>query len=430
MSKKHTPDKEYSNSWYAVTSNRLLATLGALKGEINCDVCVIGGGFTGLSSALELAQKGYSVILLEAKTVGSQASGKNGGHLLRGYSYSPTVLTHKYDLTTAKMMCNLTLEGLAQIIERINKYSIKCDLKFGHVTGALNKEQSAELKKDIHEWEKIGHPDLQYLNKKQTQEYVKTKSYVGGLYDPKGAHFHPLNYALGLAQAAQAAGCKIYDETPALAITHGEIATVKTPHGKVKAKFVVIGGYIDFKGTEKINKKVIAATAHMIATEPLGEEMARKLLPKDSAVTDASFIMNYYRLSGDRRMLFGGNCNYSGRDYKGEDIKLKERMVGLFPELSHARIDHCWHGSLDITLNRMPHFGRLAPNVFYAHGYSGHGLILSNIAGRLMAEAVSGTAERFDVFTRIKHVPFMGGDLLKRPLFVLGMTWFKIKDMM
>lgn len=433
MSKEETSKKEKvdaNNSWYASTSNRLLATLGALQGEINCDVCVVGGGFTGLSAALELSQKGYSVILLEAQGIASSASGKNGGHLIRGYNNSPDALAAKSDPATAKVMCDLTMEALQLIIDRISQHKIECDLKFGHVTAAMNASHVAGIQDEIEEWAKIGHTDLKRLDKNEVQSFVKNEKYIGGLFDPKGAHFHPLNYALGIAAAAQAAGCKIYDKTPALSVEQGNPAKVVTPQGAVKAKFVVLGGYVALKGIEKINRKVIAATAHMIATEPLGEARARQILPRDVAVTDANFIMNYFRLSGDNRVLFGGNCNYSGLDYPGQSHILKKRMVDVFPELASVKIDYCWGGPLDITLNRMPHFGRLTPNIFYAHGYCGHGIILSNMAGKLLAEAVSGTAERFDIFTKIKHAPFVGGDMLKRPLFVLGMMWYRLRDML
>lgn len=432
MSEKQAPKakKIKTSSWYSVTPNRLLATLGVLRGEINCDICVVGGGFTGLSAALELSRNGYSVILLESNGVASSASGKNAGQLIRGYNHSPASLASKFDPVMAKMMCNLTLEGLALIVERITKHEIKCDLDFGHITAALNSRQADGLKREIDEWAKIGHTDLKYLNEKETKGFVKGKGYMGGMFDPKGAQLHPLNYALGLAQAAQSAGCKIYDETPVLAIQHGTSAKVITEHGIVNAKYIVLGGHVHAKGIEKLNRRVIAVTAHMIATEPLEKGLVQQLIPGKVAVSDASFIMNYFRLSNDNRLLFGGNCNYSGLDYPGQSHELRQRMLGVFPELAETRIDHCWGGPLDITINRLPNFGRLAPNVFYAHGYCGHGIILSNMAGKLIAEAIRGTAERFDVFARIKHVPFIGGDMLKRPLFVLGMMWYRLRDML
>lgn len=422
--------KEYESSWYSLTPNRLLATLGAPKGEINCDVCVVGAGFTGLSAALELAQKGYSVVVLEAETIGAGASGRNGGHLQRGYIHSPATLAGKFDPATAKHMCNWSLEALGLLIARIQKHDIKCDLKFGHLTAAENDKHKKHLKEEIDAWAKIGHNDLQYLDEAETQGLVKTKRYTGGLFDPKGGHFHPLNYALGLARALQVAGGKIYEKSPVTEIRQGDPAKVFTAQGKITAKYVVLGGMVNARGVEGLSSKVITATAHVIATEPLGPERAHNILTKDIAVIDANFIMNYFRLSEDRRLIFGGNCNYSDRDYKGQDEWLRRRMVSLFPKLALVGLDHCWRGKLDITLNRLPHMGRFSPNIFYAHGYSGHGVILSNMAGKLIADAVSGTAEKFDVFTKIKHHDFIGGSLLKRPLFMLGMLWFRLRDLL
>lgn len=428
MRKKYENVKEYTSSWYAMTPNRLLVTLGPLKGEVNSDICVVGAGFTGLSAALELVQKGFSVTLLDEKTIAGGASGKNGGHLQRGFAKSPGYLAGRYGLDAARMICNTSLEGLGLILERITKYDIKCDLKFGHVTAAMTPKHSLELKDEVKQWEKIGHTDLKLLNKEELQGFVKSPQYIGGLLDPKGGHFHPLNYALGLAAACQKAGVKIYDDSKVTRIIPGDAPKVVTANGSVKAKYVVLAGAITMKGAESVLSRSIVAAAHMIATEPLGEKRAREILPKDVAVADASFIMNYYRLSNDYRLLFGGNCNYTGKDFSDEDDELRQRMIDTFPTLKMTRIDHCWYGPLDFTANRLPHLGRLSPQIFFAHGFGGQGVIASNIVGKMLADAVTGTAEKFDVFAKIKHAPFIGGVLLKRPLFVLGMAWYKLRD--
>ena len=434
MSEKETPSKFSigkinSNSWYSSTPNKLLATLGVLKGEINCDVCVIGGGFTGLSTALELSQNKYSVILLESQDIAGSASGNNGGLLLRGYNPSPGTLVSRYGSSTAKMMCNVTLEGLALVIDRIEKHNIKCDLKFGHVTAAISDKHVSSLKDDINEWAKIGHTDLKYLNRERIKNFVRSEKYIGGVFDQKGAHFHPLNYALGIAQILQNTGCRIYDDSLVLSIEQGSPTRIKTAHGIVNAKFVVLGGNINLKKTKKLNRKVFNATANMIATEPLDKNIIPLILPRNIAVHDARFIMNYYKLSNDNRLLFGCGYDYNGSSYREQAAILRKKMTNTFPELANVKIEHCWNGQQSITLNRMPCFGRLASNIFYAHGYSGHGVILSNMAGKLIAEAVSGTAEKFDVFAKIKHTPFIGGDIVKQPLFALGMAWYRLRDM-
>ena len=434
MSEKETPSKFSigkinSNSWYSSTPNKLLATLGVLKGEINCDVCVIGGGFTGLSTALELSQNKYSVILLESQDIAGSASGNNSGLLLRGYNHSPNTLISRYGSATAKMMCNVTLEGLALVIDRIEKHNIKCDLKFGHVTAAISDKHVSSLKNDINEWAKIGHTDLKYLNRERIKNFVRSEKYIGGIFDQKGAHFHPLNYALGIAQILQNTGCRIYDDSLVLSIEQGSPTRIKTAHGIVNAKFVVLGGNINLKKTKKLNRKVFNATANMIATEPLDKNIIPLILPRNIAVHDARFIMNYYKLSNDNRLLFGCGYDYNGSSYREQAAILRKKMTNTFPELANVKIEHCWNGQQGITLNRMPCFGRLASNIFYAHGYSVHGVLLSNIAGKLIAEAVSGTAEKFDVFAKIKHTPFIGGDIVKQPLFALGMAWYRLRDM-
>lgn len=430
MPRKYENVKEYRDPWYALTANRLLVTLGGLREEVNCDVCVIGAGFTGLSAALELTQKGYSVILLEKDTVAGSASGRNGGHVQRGYSQSPGWLINHYGLETAKLLANVSLEGLGLMLERIATHDIKCDFKFGHLTAGMAPKHMQELAQDIKDWEKLGQKDMVLWDEKEVQETIHTTDYIGGLYDPKGGHFHPLNYALGIAHALQKAGGRIYDNTPALDIIPGERAKVTTSSGAVLAKHVIIAGATGMKGMAPLRKTSIQVTAHMIATEPLGEDRARQIMTKDIAVADARFIMNYYRFSDDYRLLFGGNCNYSDREYDGEDRRLRERMTDLFPTLKMTRIDHCWRGPLDLTMNRMPHMGKLAPNIYYAHGFGGQGVILTNILGKVLAEAVAGTAERFDVFEKIRHNPFPGGDSLKRPLFLLAMTWYRLRDML
>ncbi len=417
--KDQVEDRNYRNSWYAVTPNRLLVTLGALNEEINCDICVIGAGFTGISAAYEFVQKGYSVTLLEAKNLLDSSTGKNGSHLLRGYQLSPDHMAKKYTPGNARMLCNLTLEGLALIVGRIAKHEIKCDLKFGHITTALDRDNISTIIKRIKEWNKLGHTDMQYVSAKDIPAYVDSKKYAGGLYDPKGAHFHPLNYALGVAQTAQTAGCKIYDETPVVKIEPGATVKIRTQQGVINAKFAVLSGHIKIPGLPKLGQKILPAAMPMLATQPLDSRISSKILPKNTAVSDMCGIMNYFNLSNDGRLLFGSIC---------PDIDLQKRMTAIFPELKDATIAHRWNNPMDFTLNRMPHFGRLSDNIFYAHGYCGQGIILGNLAGKLMAEAVSGTAERFDVFARMKHLSIPGGDAFKKRLLAFAMAWHRLQD--
>ena len=418
-SKEQAADPNYKNSWYAMTPNRLLVTLGTLRGEINCDVCVIGAGFTGISAAFELIQKGYSVTLLEAKNIVDCAPGKTGSHLVRGFHHAPGKLAKKYGAAGAKQLSNLTLEGLALIVERIAKHDIKCDLKFGHLTTAIDQSSVNALKHRIDDWAKLGHVDLKFMGKKDIPAYVDCKKYIGGLFDPKGAHFHPTNYVLGVMQTAQNQGLKIYDETPVVSVTQGETVRVETKNGAVNAKFVVLGGYVRIPGIPGLSKKIMPIALPMLATQPLGDSVSRKILPRNTAIIDSYSVMNYYRLSNDGRLIFG--C-------VGQGIDLRKRMAALFPDLAKVEIAHEWNSPLDFTLNHMPNFGRLANNIFYAQGYCGQGIILGNLAGKLIAEAVSGTAGKFDVFADIKHMSISGADSLKKRILALGMAWYRLQD--
>jgi gamma-glutamylputrescine oxidase len=429
MLQKNEREDVYNIPWYALSANRLIATLGPLKSEVNCDICVIGGGFTGISAALELSLKGFSVTLLESRSIAFSASGRNGGQLIRGFAKGVEYMTAKFGASDAAFMNKVTIEGLGLIINRIATHGIKCDLKMGHLTAALSKKHIADLQAEKEAWKKLGFDDLEMMDERAVQDIVKAKGYVGGLFDPKGAHLHPINYALGVAQAAQKAGCRIYDETPALEIIPGPTPKVITARGQVNCKFVVIAGATNVKGAEMLVRRAITATAHMIATEPLGLRRARNLMSKDVAVSDARFIMDYYRFSADYRLLFGGNCNYSDMDIPGQDERLRQRMTKIFPAMRMVRIDHCWRGPLELTINRMPDIGRLTPQIYYAHGFGGQGIIATNIVGKVIAEAIGGQAQRFDVFAKVKHGNFMGGEMLKRPLFVAGMMWFKLKDL-
>lgn len=427
-SKYVNESRTFTTPWYALSANRTVTTLGVLQEEVNCDVCVVGAGMTGLSAALELANKGFSVVLLEAGDIAGSASGRNGGHLIRGLTKSPSDLIKTYGQDTARLMCDLTLQGFDLIKQRIKTLGINCDLKMGHITAALGAKQEKELEQEIEDWARVGHEDLRYLGKVETQGFIKTEEYTGGLFDPNGGHFHPLNYALGLADAFQKQGGKIYDHSRVTKLETGTRPKVHTTTGCVTCNFVIVTGHSDIPEMQPVHSRAITALAHMIATEPVSETTMPKIMTQDYAVTDASFVMNYYRFSADRRLLFGGNCNYSAIDFQNEAENLRKKVTDLFPVLSDINIDHCWSGPIDITLNRMPTIGRLNNTVYYAHGYSGHGVILGNLVGKLMAEAINGQARHFDIFANIRHTPLPGGDYLARPLFVLGMLWYRLMD--
>ena len=325
----------------------------------------------------------------------------------------------------------MTLEGIALILQRITAHDIKCDLKFGVLTAARKPRHEAALKRERDAWEKLGHTDMEYLPKSRVQKLVSAKQYLGGLLDPKGAHFHPLNYALGVAQAAQKLGCKLHDDTYATQIVMQPAPKVITAEGTVNAKFIIIAGSVKIPGIiGNLQAKTLTTTAHMISTEPMDSTRARNLIPGDIAVGDARHFMDYYRFSGNHCLLFGGTHNYTGWESGSEDQALRKRMLSLFPSLGTTRIDHFWSTPMEFTFDRLPHIGKLSPQVFYAHGFGGHGLIAANVAGKVLAEAVSGTAEKFDVFAKIQHLTIPGGACVKRPLFLLMAAWHRVMDIL
>ena len=419
---------DFRQSWYEKNASRAPLSLGVLKGAVNADICVIGGGFTGLSTAYELARAGFDVILLERHNIASGASGKNGGQLIRGFAKGPAHMISRYGLEAARLMNEMTLEGIDLIRQRIHEHAIDCDLKDGHVTAALHPKHTDDFAAEISAWQKLGQDGFRILSQNELQGFVRSDLYTGGMFDERSAHLNPLAYAYGLARAAIGAGVRVYTDTRVMAIEKTNPLKIVSEQGFVSARLCVIAGAIDVPGLAAINRTALDATAHMIATAPLSAETAAALMPAKVAVADANFIMNYFRLSKDNRILFGGNCNYSNREMPAEPARLRARMLEIFPQLADVDIEHCWHGPLNLTANRMPRMGVEDGRIFYAHGFGGQGIITTNLAGRLIAEAVRGTAERFDVFTRIGHLPFPGGDLLRRPLFVLGMTWYKLRD--
>lgn len=428
---KYDKEDTFRKSWYEVSSPCHAKTAGTLQGSITADICIIGGGFTGLSAALELARNNYRVVVLEAGSgMAADASGKNGGHIQRGLAQPPETLIAKFGFDTARAICDMTFEGIDLIRTRTAEHDIPCDLHMGQMTAAMTSRHMSELEAEQHSWRKMGRDGFKLLDQRGCENYVRGHGYIGGLYDSLSGHFHPYAYTQGIALAAQKHGAILHDNSR---VTDVHTSTAKPvvitdTDARVTASHVLVAGAIDIKPMRRTLRTSIHATAHMIATSPLDEATAQHLMPGNLAIADANFVMNYYRLSSDRRLLFGGNCNYSGRDLGFEHLELKKRLTGVFPTLADIGIDHCWHGPLDLTANRLPAVGRLAANVYYAHGFGGHGVAATNLMGKLAAEAIMGTASRFDVFERIDHIPFLGGTLTKRPLFMLGMLWYQLRD--
>ena len=423
---------EHVDSYYAATANPA-PQRPVLQGRVDADVCIVGGGLTGCSSALHLAERGYNAVLVEARRIGWGASGRSGGQLIVGFSSPTSRLRKLVGRESTKQLWDLSCEAVALAKDRIARHGIKCDLKSGQMDVALKERQVRELKERQEELEKeLGHPGLRFLGRDEVRDTVGSQLYIAGLLDTVSGHLHTLNYTLGLAQAASDAGAHLYEESPAVRVQRndGKII-VHTEHGEVHCRYLLLCGnaYLG-KLVPEIRRKIMPVGSYIVATQSLGAERAQGLIGNDSAVCDINFILNYFRRSADHRLLFGGRVSYSTLEPLALARSIRKRMLKVFPQLGDTQIEYAWGGYVAITMNRAPHFGRVSPNIFFAHGYSGQGVALTGLAGKLMAEAIAGTAERFDVFTRIPHAPFPGGTLLRMPVLVTAMAYFRLRDLL
>ena len=420
----------HCNSYYAATAN-VATDYPRLKGAGSCDVCVIGAGFTGISAALELAERGYKVSVVEANRVGWGASGRNGGQLIGGISGEER-LKKSGGKDNSDLVWQMRWAGHEIIKQRVEKYSIDCDLKFGYMDVAIKPRHWRDLEEH---YEYLQRPDFPYetrlVPKQDITGVIGTEAYIGGLVNMADGHLHPLNLCLGEAAAAVQQGAEIYEQSPVTRIEHGNKPRVHTAQGSLTCDFVVLAGnaYHHLE-TRHLGGFVFPAGSYIIATEPLSDEQVREINPLDLAVCDPNYVLDYFRLSADKRLLFGGRCNYSGREPRSIRKSMFPRMVKIFPQLKDARIDYEWGGRIGVVINRVPHVGRLDDNIFYSQGYSGHGVNVTHLAGQVVADAIAGTYERFDVFEKVKHVRIPGGQWVGNQLLALGMIYYRLLDLL
>jgi gamma-glutamylputrescine oxidase len=427
-------------SYYAasVASSAALAAEGSrthretLRGEHHADVVVLGGGLAGCSAALHLAKRGYRVALLEAHAVGYGASGRSGGQIIFGLAASQKTLIAEVGRDDARHLFDLSIEALDLTQSLIREYAIDCDYRANHVHVAVRPRHVQELDdwaRELHE--DYGYRSVRLLNRDELQDHVRSERYPAGLIDSRSGHLHPLKFTQGVARAAEGAGAAIFENSQVLRYEDGPQVVVHTAHGTVRCAHLVLCGnaYIGAVAPS-LARRILGVGTYIIATEPLGEERARSLLPSDAAIADINWILDYFRRSADHRLLFGGRVSYSALQPPRLAESMRKRMLRIFPGLAGVKVAYSWGGYLDITLSRAPNFGRLAPNVFYMQGFSGHGMSLTGLAGKLVAEALAGTAERFDVFARIPHRDFPGGSLLRRPSLIAAMMYYRLRDLL
>ncbi|MFM9913953.1 MAG: NAD(P)/FAD-dependent oxidoreductase [Methylophilaceae bacterium] len=420
------------NSYYAASANSQ-PQYPTLQGDTEADVCVVGGGFAGLSAAIELADRGYSVVVLEAKHIGYGASGRNGGQIIAGLACEQDVIEKAIGFEAAKQVWGMSLEALDLVRERVKRFDIDCDLKSGFLGVATSQRKGEKLRAWFDDMATRYGYQAEWIPPANINNWIDSPRYHSGYYDSQSGHLHPLNYCLGLAKAASGLGVRIFQHSPVHAMQQGDTAQLHSENGSVKVKFVVLAGNmylpeVSPKLAPKLARRIMPVGTYIIGTEPIAPELAAELIPSDSAVCDTNFILDYFRFSADKRMIYGGRVSYSAMTPPNLTANMQARMVETFPQLKNTKVEYTWGGFVDITMNRAPDFGLLAPNVYYLQGFSGHGVALTGLAGKLVAEAIAGQAGRLDVMARIPHRDFPGGKLLRTPALVLGMLWYRLRD--
>ena len=417
----------HTRSYYAATINNA-SDYAALSGVQNADVCVIGAGFTGISTALHLSERGYKVHVIEANKVGWGASGRNGGQIIGGISGQEKI-ANSLGSDGEQMMWEMSWAGHDIIRNRIRTFNIECDLKWGYLDVAIKPRHLRAQQDDLETLEKHAFPhECKLLSREQTRSMIGTDAYIGSLLNMGNGHLHPLNLCLGEAKAAVSLGATIFENSPVQRIKHGDRPEVITDQGSVTADFVVLAGNAYHFLEPRLRGSMFPVNSFIIATEPLSKEQVSIINPNDLAVCDPNFVLEYFRLSADKRLLFGGRCNYSGRNPDIIKKQLIPRLLKIYPQLQNTKIDFAWGGTIGVPINRVPMMGRISSNVIYSQGYSGHGVNVTHLAGQIMADTVGGTLERFDIFVGIESIRVPGAHIFRNQMVALGMLYYQIKD--
>ena len=419
---------EHTGSYYAA-SRHDKTDRPCLREHIDADVCIIGAGYTGISSALHLAESGFKVVVLEAARIGFGASGRNGGQLVNSYSRDIDVITRSYGEQTGNAFGAMAFEGAEIIRQRVAQYDIDCDLKPGGIFAALNAKQMHELEAQQALWQSFGHQQLELLDHQAVRQEIQSDVYVGGLLDHRGGHMHPLNLLLGEVAGFESLGGVVYEDSAALKIDRSARPVVHTAEGAVTCDYLLIAGNAYMHGlVPELSAKTMPCGTQIITTEVLDAELAASLIPNGYCVEDCNYKLDYYRLTGDNRLLYGGGVTYGGGDPASIERFLRQRLEKTFPQLKGVAFEFAWGGDFLLTMSRLPQFGRLNDHIYYAQGYSGHGVTTTHLAGKIIAEALKGDATRFDTFAGLKHLPFPGGRMLRVPYTAAGAFYYGLRD--
>ena len=421
----------------------------APTGNLDCEIAIIGGGFTGMTAALTLAENGHDIVLVEADVIGSGGSGRNGGHVCQGWPNDFYHISRQLPTDEAQLIWDAGIRAVDLLRQRVQRHKIDCDLRFGYLHAALHDRQMQELLVMRDEWQAKGYDHLTALdNRDSLAGHIGTNAYVGALHDANSGHIQPLKYLYGLARAASAAGARIYEHAGVTALeatpntarhsasnkgTGNKGTGTKTlslaNEQKITAKFVLLCGnaYLQNIGTRKMTSRLAPVTSSVLATTPLSDNLISHILPHRAAVADCNTALNYYRIDADGRMIFGGRASYTNVNLGNVERDLKQRMVDVFPELGESETAAVWSGRIGITVNRIPHFGTAGDGVFFVQGFSGHGVALTGLAGTILANHIMGQSRLFSILSKLRHLPFPGG-FLRTPALALGMSWYKMRD--
>lgn len=405
-----------------------------LRGAETADVVVVGAGFSGLSAAIELAQRGMRVVVLEADQVCSGASGRNGGQTIVGFASGQDVFENQLGAADARRAWQMSLEAIELVDQRIAQFNIDCERVNGYLYVADSPRKARALEAEMRTAQSQYGLPVDFVEGDAVQSHIASPRYCAAAYERVSGHLHPLKFGLGLAAAARALGVRIYTGSAVTQLDRGAKVCAHTAQGQVRADYAVLAGNCMLAEygaavAPEISPRIMPVGTYIVATPPLGEAMCRQLIPSNAAACDNNFVLDYFRFSADHRLLFGGRVSYSTSTPANLAQRMQARIAKVFPQLQGVSLDYVWGGFVDISMNRAPDFGRLGTNVYYLQGFSGHGVALTGLAGQLVAESIAGQAERFDVFARLRHQSFPGGALLRTPSLVLGMLYHRLRDL-
>jgi len=418
--------QEHTGSYYAATVNEV-TDYPRLKEDIRADVCVVGGGFTGISTALSLAERGYKVCVLEANRIGWGASGRNGGQMIGGLS--GTARLEKKNPAHADMIWDMGWRGHEIIRDRVERYDIDCDLKHGYVDVALKERHLRDFEAANEELARRNYPfEHRMMSRDETCDALGTEHYIGALLNMGNGHLHPLNLCIGEAKAAESLGTVLYEQSAALKIDHGDAVRISTAEGSVTADFVLLAGNAYQFLDQQLRSRFLPVRSYIVATEPLSDAQLDSVNPHDLAVCDPNFLLEYFRLSADKRLLFGNRFRYFGDEMDVIAANHRPKLERTYPQLKGIKIDYGWGGTIAVTINRVAQLGRIAPNVLYSNAYSGHGVNVTHLCGEIIADTIGGTLERFDVMSSVPAARIPGVNLLGNTLVNLGVLWYGLQD--